>query len=351
LKTIRKLIIFFALFFAISQLFFYFLFPRSYIYNNRLNYDVFKDNVYSIDATVKAIKSTIKKDKLKNYIIMVGDSVGYGTPCPPENTMSAYMNEIAKKENSDIRVFNIGVPSTMFGDFYTIIKLLNSYDISTHNLIINFSYWEINAKTPTYWFRHYLKELDNESYTKMVELGHIKELSTLQNIKSEIYHFANKNVDIIGYSSFITNKIKCDTNAILGQPTTELKVWSEKSQRLTKTLNLPENRWYYSDKTFNLSESSPQIYFLNKITELQKGKNTLFFLNAMNDEILAGATEKEGFKNNLAAIGKCFSDRGLNFIDYNKKVDYKYFSDFVHLLPDGYKFMAQDLWHRIQKEI
>jgi len=158
---------------------------------------------------------------------------------------------------------------------------------------------------------------------------------------------------MIGYSGFITYEIRNKTNIALGQPVTELKVWSEKLPKLTKTLNLPENRWYYSDKTFNLSESSPQMYFLNKIAEIQKGKNTLFFLNAFNNELLPEATAKKGFQENLVAINKCFSDRGLNYIDYNKKIDYKYFSDHVHLLPDGYKFMAEDLWKRIHanKEI
>jgi hypothetical protein len=314
----------------------------------RLNYDVFKDNVYAIEATVKAIKSDIKKDNLEEYIVFIGDSVGYGTPCPPDKNMSSYMNEIAVREKSNLRIFNICIPSSMFGDFYTVILLLEKYGISTDNLILNFSYWEISAKTPAYWLKHYLKDLDTDSYNAMVEAGHIKKESFWENIKSEIYHFMNKNIAIIGYSGFISNKIKNNSNNLLQQPTTALKVWSEKP-KLNKTLNLPENRWYYSDKKFNLSESNVQVYFLNKIAEIQKEKNTIVFMNAMNNELLAEATAKEGFKNNLTAIKKCFSDTGLNYIDYNNKVDYKYFSDHVHLLPDGYKFMAQDLWERIQE--
>lgn len=346
MKIIKKLIVFLALFLVLSQLFFSFVFPSRYIYNYRLNYEVFKDNVYSIEPTVKAIKAIIEKENLKNYIIFIGDSVGYGTPCPPDKTMSAYMNNIAKKENSSLRVFNVGVPSTMFGDFYTIIKLLNKYDISTQNLIINFSYWEINAKTPTFWFKHYLKELDTQSYKKMVETVHIKEDSLWQNMKSEIYHFANKNVAMIGYSGFITNKIKNKANSLLKQQTVSLKVWSQKPE-LPDTMHQPANRWYYSDGEFDLSKDRPQIYFLDKIVEIQKGKNTLFFLNATNNALLPEATAKEGFQNNLAAINKCFSDRNLNFVDYNNKVDYTYFSDQVHLLPEGYKFIAEDLWKRI----
>ncbi len=346
MKILKKLILFLAIFYLSTQAMIYFFLPSSFIYNNRLNYDVFKDNVYTIETTVKAIKSIIDQEKIDDYVVFVGDSVGYGTPCPPDKNMSSYMNEIAQRENISKRVFNLGIPSSMFGDFYTVLLLLDKYNISTDNIILNFSYWEINAKTPAYWLKPFLKELDNASYICMVKKGHIKEESLWKNAKTEIYRFMNKNIAIIGCSGFISNKLKAETNNLLKQPTTAIQVWKNKPH-LPKTLNLPENRWYYSDKAFNFSETSPQLYFLDKIAEHQKGKNTIYFMNAMNDELLSEATEKEGFKNNLANIAQCFNDRGLNYIDYNKKVDYEYFSDHVHLLPEGYKFMAEDLWYKL----
>lgn len=345
LKLLSKSIIFIIVFFIATQLVLC-LFPSRYIYNQRINYDVFKDNVYSLETTVKALKSTIKNDKSKDYIIFLGDSVGYGTPCPPDKTMSSYMNAIAREENSNIRVYNLGVPSTMFGDFYTIIKLLNKYGISTDNLILNFSYWEINAKTPTYWFNEYLKELDKESYNKMAEMHYIKKDSAWQIIKDNIYRFANNNIKIVGYSGFITDKIKTVSNRYLKQRNTALRVWSQKPE-LSNTMNNPANSWYFSDQAFDLSTDRPQMYFLNKIIETQKGKNTLFFLNAVNNALIPEATAKEGYKKNIAAIDNFFTNKGLNFVDYNTKVDYSYFSDHVHLLPEGYRFLAQDLWTRI----
>jgi len=349
LKIIKKLFLFLAVFYLLTQLSLIFLLPQGTVYNDRLNYDVFKDNVHAIEPTVKAIKATIDKQDLKEYIIFVGDSVGYGTPCPPDKTMSSYMNLLAAGENSKVRVFNLGIPSSMFGDFYTVLLLLDKYGISTENLILNFSYWEINAKTPAYWLKHYLKDLDRNSYDTMVSRGHIKQESPLAAAKAELHHRLNNYFAAIGYSGFISNKIKSDTNSLLNQPKSEIMVWSKKN-KLPRTLNLPENRWYYSDKAFNLGESSPQIYFLNKIAEHQKKKNTLYFMNAMNDKLLNGATEKPGFKSNLSDIARCFRDRKLNYIDYNKKVKYEYFSDHVHLLPEGYEFMAQDLWKKIMLE-
>lgn len=346
MKIFKKLFLFLAVFYLLTQLSLVFLLPKSAVYNKRLNYEVFKDNVHTIEPTVKAIKDIINKQNLKEYIIFVGDSVGYGTPCPPDKTMSSYMNVLAVKENSGLRVFNLGIPSSMFGDFYAVLLLLDKYGISTDNLILNFSYWEINAKTPAYWLKHYLKDLDRESYKAMVSRGHIKEESPLTAAKAELHHGLNSYFAAIGYSGFISNKIRLNANVLLNQPKSEIMVWNKKP-KLPRTLNLPENRWYYSDKTFNLSESSPQIYFLNKIAEHQKEKNTLYFMNAMNDRLLNGATERPGFQDNLSRISQCFMDRGLNYIDYNKKVNYEYFSDHVHLLPEGYEFMAQDLWKKI----
>lgn len=350
MKILRKAIIFLIIFLISTEVIFAYAFPARYVYNQRINYDVFKDNVYSIELAVKAIKQTISRDKINNYYIFIGDSVGYGTPCPPDKTISSYLNAISKKEGKDIRFFNLALPSTMFGDYYTILLLLQKHGVSIENVILNFSYWEINAKTPTYWFNHYLKELDNDSYNEMVEAGAIKEDSLCKKIKSEIYHFANKNIGIIGNSGFVTNKIKSVSNNLLRESKPTLSVWSSKAD-LINAMTKPENKWYFSDKKFNLNESSVQIYFINKIIELQKGKNITFILNAVNNQLLKSETAKQGYKDNLNAIEKLFDDKNAKLINYNNKVDYKLFSDHVHLLPDGYSFIAQDLWIKIDKEI
>lgn len=349
MKIIGKILLFVTLFFIFTQLMFTYIFPSRYVYNQRINYDVFKDNIYTIEASIKQIKKTISNEKLNKYYIFLGDSVGYGTPCPPDQTISSYMNSISKNNKQDLRVFNLAIPSTMFGDYYVILLLLNKYGISTDNLIINFSYWEINAKNPTFWFKSYLKELDKESYDKMIEAGAIQEDSLWKNLKLEIYHFLNKNVYAFGYAGFTSNKVQTLANRILHQSGPAIAAWSTKPE-LASTMRKPENRWYFSDVKYNLSETGNEIYFINKITELQKGKNTIFILNALNKELLPVEMAKPGFINNMKAINEYFTDRNLNFIDYNNKVEYSLFSDHVHLLPQGYKFVAQDLLNRINNK-
>lgn len=308
---------------------------------------MFKDNIYTLETSIKAVKTIIKNENLKDYVIFLGDSVGYGTPCPPDQTMSAYMNTIARSEKSTLRVFNLALPSSMFGDFYTVLLLLDKYHISTQNLILNFSYWEINAKTPTFWLTHYLKELDRDTYNVLLKRKQIQEESLWSNAKSEILHWTNDSISMIGYSSFINNKVKTVANRILKQPEAILQVWNQK-KGLSLTMTLAENKWYYSDQAFDFSDNSPQLLFLDKIAAHQKGKNTLYFQNAMNYDLLNGATEKKGFQDNLKGIEKCFKERGLNYIDYNGQLKGEYFSDHIHLLPEGYKYMAKQLWNQLQ---
>lgn len=349
MKFVSKLLIFVAILFIATQIFFAYAFPSRYVYNERVNYDVFKDNVYTFEQCIKKIRATIDNENLKDYIIFVGDSVGYGTPCPPDKTISSYMNLIAKKENKKTRIFNLALPSTMFGDLYTILLLCDKYGISTQNVILDFSYWEINAKRPAYWFNYYLKELDNDSYNKMVKMKYIEKESIWQSIKSQIQHWANNNIYLISYSGFTVNKIKSKVNQLMREPVTQLKVWKSKPY-VIESMKKQENRWYFSDAQYNFSETSSQLYFMNKIAEHQKGKNTIYFMTALNKELLPVETSKPGLKKNVKSINKYFEDKKLNYVNYEDKIDYSFFSDHVHLLPEGYKLVAGDLWNRFNKE-
>lgn len=349
MKVLKKIVLFVFVFILSTQLIFSYFFPDRYVYDQRVNYEVFKDNIYSYEATLRSLKEIISQQKLDEYYIFIGDSVGYGTPCPPDKTIASYMNTLSKSQNKPIKVFNLALPSTMFGDFYVMLLLFDKYGISTDHLILNFSYWEINNRNPAYWFKEYLKAYDRENYDKMVERGAIKDESVWVNARAGINRFLNNNINIIGYSGFTSNKIKMLTNKYLKEPQAALSVWSSKPY-VVETIKKPENKWYYSDNPFDFTENSIQLFFLNKIFERQKNKDTIYILNAMNNQLLPEDTSKQGYQDNIKAIEKYFGDRKQNFVNYNGKVDYKLFSDHVHLLPEGYKFIAQDLLTRIEGE-
>jgi hypothetical protein len=346
MSLFKKIFIFILVFLLLTQFTIPFFIPSTIIYNERIVYDAFKNNEFVINTTIQQIKSIIKKDNLKNYIIILGDSVGYSTPCLPENSIGHYMNLISKREGKDIRVFNLSVPSMMVGDIFTMIKLLDSYGISTQNLIIDFCYWEFFASKPVFWLNTNLKSLDPKEYIKMVENKKIEKDSPWVNVKNEIKNTLFTKISIIKYSEFLKVAVKKKVNFYLKEAPTPVTPWYTKKD-LPATMKKPENTWYYSDKPFQLDDSNPQIYFLNKIIDMQKGKNTLIFLTAMNDKLLSGATSKPGFIENMKKIDNYFSDKDVKFVNYNKKIDYNNFSDHVHLIQEGYRILSEDLWKRI----
>ena len=183
----------------------------------------------------------------------------------------------------------------------------------------------------------------------MVKMKYIEKESIWQSIKSQIQHWANNNIYLINYSGFTVNKIKSKVNQLMREPVTQLKVWKSKPY-VIESMKKQENRWYFSDAQYNFSETSSQLYFMNKIAEHQKGKNTIYFMTALNKELLPVETSKPGLKKNVKSINKYFEDKKLNYVNYEDKIDYSFFSDHVHLLPEGYKLVAGDLWNRFNKE-
>lgn len=99
-----------------------------------------------------------------------------------------------------------------------------------------------------------------------------------------------------------------------------------------------------------MDESRAQIYFINKIIEHQEGKNTLVFLAAYNRELLKEETSKYGYNNNLEKLKEYFKSKDVIYVDYDKKIDYNLYADFVHLIPEGYKVLSDDLWEKVRND-
>ncbi len=346
MSLIKKLALFILIFFILTQFTLPYIIPSRVVYNQRINYDAFKDNEFVINITIQEIKKTIRKEQLKDYIILLGDSVGYGTPCPPESTITSYMNAIAKREGKAVRVFNLAAPSMMAGDIYIVIKLLNDNGISTQNLIIDLPYWEFYAKNPVFWLKNNFKKVDPKDYKKVADSGKMKAYDTWGSIKTEIKRFLYTDVSIVKYSQFINLAFKRKGNSVLRENKAVVAPWYTKKD-LPAIMKKPENLWYYASSPFVMDDSNFQVYFFKKIMELQKGKNTLFFLTAMNDKLLGSATSVPGYVDNMKKIDGFFTNKGVKYINYNKKIGYNLFSDHVHLIQDGYRFLAEDLWKRI----
>lgn len=61
MNLFKRILLFFIIFFIITQIIFTYFFPSRYVYTQRVNYEIFKDNIYSIEYSIKEISNTIKK--------------------------------------------------------------------------------------------------------------------------------------------------------------------------------------------------------------------------------------------------------------------------------------------------
>jgi hypothetical protein len=112
---------------------------------------------------------------------------------------------------------------------------------------------------------------------------------------------------------------------------------------LPTLLQQPEYLRDYDDTPFVLDDSNPQVFFLNKIIEMQKGKDTIVFLSAVNDRLLPEQVDNPGYQENLAGIDRFFTDKNLIYLNTYPLIDNQLFSDHIHLTGDGYYFLSRML--------
>lgn len=349
MSLFKRICIFVFIFVLFFQIGFPYLVPDNIVFSNRIKYNIFKSNADSIEAVLQKIKSQISRQQLKDYVIILGDSVGFSSPCESNESIGYHLNRLAEKSDFKVQFFNLSIPSEYPGDVYTIIKLLDKYGISTQNLIINFNYFEFattEAATGVFWFKNQLKDVDKHAYAHIY--GKFNEKKPVHNqIKDSTMRFLNKNISLLLYRDFIRkhfSSIASDEYVdLIGDP----RPWYEKNG-LKEKIKSSDYLWYFSDEPFVMDESRAQIYFINKILKHQEGKNTLVFLAAYNRELLKEETSKDGYNNNLKMLKEYFESKDVIYVDYDRKIDYKLYSDFVHLTPEGYKVLSEDLWVRVR---
>lgn len=348
-KFVIRGIVFIFLFLLIFQIGFAKIFKTDDIYDYRVDYDVFKDYTDSIEAVFEVIADDIESNKIDKYIVILGDSVGYSSPGSQYESIGYYMNKLLNEDSSFDKVYNLAIPSMQMGDIYVMLKLMDKYSISSDNLIINTIYpGFINSvpySTPVFWMKDYLCELDRETYDKVYTEFYPQKESNRDYYVNTIKHYLNTRLSILRYRDYFKGNLN---NAFVHDTEKIVQAWNEKPF-LFNLMKQDDYKYIYTDLPFTFNNDVPQIFFIEKILQMQRGKNTLFFLAAMNDELLGDNVKKEGYISNMEMIDNYFNQKKeIKYVNYNGKIDYKLFSDHIHLIPKGYEMLAEDLYERIK---
>lgn len=351
MKLFMKLALFVLLYLVIFQFLLPHAVPASTVYNSRMEYDIVKNNIDNVEAVLYNIKNFINDRKLKEYVVILGDSVGYSSPCGDSSSLAYYLNQMAEKEGYDARFFNLSLPSQYPGDTYTLLKLMEKHGISSEHVIIDFYYPEFRSSkysTSVFWMKQQLMDVDYEAYKRVYS-----EKTSFKLLKDAIAHKLNANLSILMYKdyfrSFMTDEIGMMTGTYR-ENIGDIRPWYKKKE-LPEIMKEEKNRWYFSDAPFVMDESNPAIYFINKILENQKNKDTLIFLTAVNRRLLPEETSKKGYNDNIKKIDDYFKSKPVTYVNYDRQLDYNLYTDFVHQTPEGYKLLAADLWSKVKKNL
>ncbi|MEK3882739.1 hypothetical protein [Paenibacillus sp. PL2-23] len=314
------------------------------VYHYRLNYNMFLDNQRSIEVVIDEIADAIKGNSLQDYIILIGNSVAWGTNESSDHSLGRYINELSGKQT----VFNLSAPSMQPGDIYTLLLMLERAGIATDNLIIGLSYSAFNERSngprAVFWLGDYLRELDSEAFHKvrpqLVRNGY-EYVTGWRYVETKYLHQALSALPLYQYRDAIVSHLEQQKEGtdLLGDP----RPWFKKAYS-AKQLENPQYLNFFNPTPFDMTEENWGVYFMNRILEHQQGKQTLVFMNSSNGELSKKEIAHPGYQSNLELLEGYFGQSGANYLNLQGDIPSEMFTDHVHLTKEGNQKLAQLLW-------
>lgn len=339
-----------VLFFILFQVAVSFYVNLKAVYHYRLNYDMFLDNQETIEVVVEEMAKTIKKQKLTDYVILIGNSVAWGTNESSDHSLGRYLSDISTSSDVDRMqaVFNLSAPSIMAGDAYTLLLMLEKHGIKTDNVMIGLSYSAFSKPNPgpkqVFWLADYLRELDPKAFSDV--LPHLKQnnysyKTGWKGVEEKALHAVFNHIPMIKYQAVIPAylKQKAKGTDLLGDP----RPWNEKNFSDSWLTN-PQYLSFFNPEPFDMSEANWGVYFINRIVEHQEGKRTLVFVSGGNGELSKKEVTNPGYIANEAAMDSYLASKPIKYINMQDRIDPDLFTDHVHLTKEGNELLARFVW-------
>jgi hypothetical protein len=349
MKQYKKVILYFLVYMMLFQVFLPYMVDSSVIYDYRIEYDLIKNNHENIRMALEQVSRLIKEEELDDYIVLVGDSVMYSSPGSQNQSIGYYMEKILQEDGNNLGVFNLSVPSNQIGDIYAILLLMDEYNISRENIVIDILYQGFVGRNPypapIFWFNDVLREKDIEAYEHCFNLevmnGKISPDSE-ESLGDELKDSIFDKISVLKYKDIIKASFVKKLDGINKSMSNEGESWHEK-EFLVGMLGEPTMYRIFSTKEFDMTEKNYQAYFLGKIIDLQEGKNTLFFLHPANMVLLDKVKETPGYDANLKRVEEYFLGEQVQYRDLTGFMENDLYSDHLHLVPEGYSQLAEEL--------
>ncbi|MDD3270103.1 MAG: hypothetical protein PHX14_12365 [Syntrophomonadaceae bacterium] len=327
----------------------------NFAYQYRIKYDFIVNETVNLDVILEQIAAQIKREKLQDYLIVLGDSVAYSGPGPSSQSLAYYMEDIARQRGwPDLRVYNLAMPAMQTGDIYTMLLKLERHGISSDHLIFNLIYAGFAERNPdpsiVFWLQNDLKELDPDTYQAVLPQLESNNYKKSERLQLKVHNYIVSHLNIYRYRYLLRKDLEKRYYQACNIPLPDdslgdAGIWTEKPG-LNKMLQQQEYAKGFSAKSFDMSEKNPQILFLNKIIARQKNKQTIIFLAGINDVLLREKVRQPGYMQNLKLIDHYLAGKNVSYVNLQGRIDDSRFSDHVHLTAKGYQELSKILLDR-----
>jgi len=331
--------------------------PLALVHHYRVPYEIVKDDLRNIDLAMATVQNFIQRQAIDDYVIILGDSVGYSGPGGPEQAVSRYLADIAASAGGPA-VFNFSLPGAQIGDIYVLMLKLQEHGLNPDWLIINLLYAGFVARVPdpppVFWLRDELARLDQAAdlVTAPAYPPEERTQTAAERVETTIIEWGQRYIPALAYRDYLRA-------ALLGPAMTYAQAegstpvpWYEKPW-LDSYLRQPEYLRGYDPAPMVMDDGNPNVFFLKRIAaQAAPDTHVLFFNSPVNPALLADLQRTDGYQANLRAIDQLMlelhrSYARVDYVNYTRAIADPLFVDHLHLTPEGYAQLAAMLWDEI----
>ncbi|GAA3402343.1 hypothetical protein ACFFNY_04090 [Paenibacillus hodogayensis] len=338
------------------------------VYHNRMDYKLMLDNnnMHDIDAVLQQVKRDIDKNAGDDYIIVLGDSIFYGSPGNSDQPFNVFLQQ----KPGAPTIYNLAFPAMQIGDFYAMLLKLDHFGIGTDRLLFNIRYASFIPREPgprgVFWLAEDLRKLDPEAYRHILPQLEAADFKTPDDPYAYFQRALHEDwlplLSLMRYKDYFRDNLyewwltTVRRQQLPDDALDDSRAWYIKKEwqeslgiNYNEFLSDPQLVASFTDKPLDLTEANWDVYFLNKILARQQGKQTWVVLSGTNHDLMKEAVSKPGYKTNLDAIDRMMATKNVIYINMEGVMEGDFFSDHTHFTPEGNARLADLLWPYVQQ--
>lgn len=326
------------------------LVPTAWVYRGRMDYELVKDNPGdNIDVVIERVRAAIERERLNDYLILLGDSVTYSGPGGPEQSLAPALEAVSQRNGRPLRVFNLAMPAMQTGDIYVMLLKLREHGIEPPRLAINLIYAGFAPRAPdppaVFWLAADLRRLDPDAYARVrANLAANGRDGPPPGLADWFREHVTGRLALVRYRDILRARFLIAIPWRQRREVYDTHRWDQKPG-LRELLRGREYRMLFNPAPFVMDETNPQLYFIRRIREAAPHAQILFWLSPVNQVLMADEVREPGYQANVVRIDRWFRRQPVRFVNLEHALPPGLFADHLHLTPEGYQVLARRL-HR-----